>query len=67
MFQGLLMLAQEALTQETVATDAVTASALPEALRISGIALVAIFLVMGLFGTMIALFTRVFPVSNEES
>jgi hypothetical protein len=44
-----------------------TDTALPEALRISGIALVAIFLVMGLFGTMIALFARAFPVSNEES
>ena len=67
MIQSLLMLAQETMTQETVATDAVTASALPEALRISGIALVAIFLVMGLFGTMIALAARAFPVSSEES
>ncbi len=61
MIQSLLMLAQE-----TVAVDALAESALPEALRISGIALVAIFFVMGLFGSMIALFARAFPESNKE-
>lgn len=41
-------------------------SALPEALRISGIALAAIFLVMGLFGTMITLLSKIFPEDGEE-
>lgn len=42
-------------------------SALPEALRISGIALLAIFFVMGLFGSMIALLARLFPEQVDES
>ncbi|MGD9632686.1 MAG: hypothetical protein AB7G28_17050 [Pirellulales bacterium] len=42
-------------------------SALPEALRISGIALVAIFCVTGLFGAMIALLARMFPDVTDET
>jgi hypothetical protein len=42
-------------------------SALPEALRISGVALVAIFCVMGLFGAMILLLTRMFPDVEEPT
>lgn len=44
-----------------------TNSALPEALRISGIALVAIFVVMGMFGAMIALLARLFPDGADET
>jgi hypothetical protein len=51
------------------ATEATTAaaSALPEALQISGVALVAIFCVMGLFGAMIMLLTWLFPDESEGS
>ena len=42
-------------------------SALPEALRISGIALLAIFFVMGLFGALITLLSIIFPESDVES
>jgi hypothetical protein len=41
--------------------------ALPEALRISGIALLAIFFVMGLFGAMITLLSVIFPESEVGS
>jgi len=44
-----------------------TDSALPEALQISGIALLAIFFVMGLFGTLIALLARLFPDGVDEA
>jgi hypothetical protein len=42
--------------------------ALPEALQISGVAMLAIFVVMGLLGVMIALLQRIFPAdeSGEE-
>jgi hypothetical protein len=43
-----------------------TETALPEALRISGIALLAIFFVMGLFGAMIALLARLFPDGEDK-
>jgi hypothetical protein len=39
---------------------------LMEALRVSGIALLAIFLVMGLFGVMISLFSILFPAAEDE-
>jgi hypothetical protein len=41
--------------------------ALPDALRISGIALLAIFFVMGLFGAMITLLSLVFPESDNSN
>lgn len=41
--------------------------ALAEALRISGIALGAIFLVMGFFGILITLLVRAFPEGDGES
>lgn len=41
------------------------ANALPAALRISGIALITILIVMGLFGAMISLLGRVFPDKQE--
>jgi hypothetical protein len=62
MYENLLTIAQQ-----TVAAGSNTDSALPEALRISGVALVAIFIVMGLFGAMIALLSRVFPETVDES
>ncbi len=40
---------------------------LMEALRVSGIALLAIFLVMGLFGVMISLFSILFPATEDET
>lgn len=56
-----------AIAEQTVAPGANAESALPEALRISGVALMAIFFVMGLFGAMIALLSRVFPETLDES
>jgi hypothetical protein len=56
-----------ALAQQTVAAGSNADSALPEALRVSGVALVAIFIVMGLFGSMIALLSRLFPEAIDES
>ena len=56
-----------ALAEQAVAPAAQGGSALPEALHISGIALLAIFFVMGLFGTMIALLSRLFPEVDDES
>jgi len=56
-----------ALTEHSVAPGSYVGSALPEALRISGVALLAIFFVMGLFGAMIALLSRVFPETVDES
>lgn len=38
---------------------------LHEALRISGIALAGIFLVMGIFGAMTIVLTRLFPAEEE--
>ena len=38
-----------------------------EALRVSGIALLAIFFVMGLFGAMIRLFSILFPPTEDEA
>lgn len=38
-----------------------------EAFRVSGIALMAIFFVMGLFGVMIRLFSILFPPTEDEA
>lgn len=54
-----------AFAEQAVAPATQIGSALPEALRISGIALVAIFFVMGLFGTMITLLSLVFPEKDD--
>jgi len=62
LYENLLIGAQQA-----AAAGSNVESALPEALRISGVALVAIFFVMGLFGAMIALLSRVFPETVDES
>jgi hypothetical protein len=62
MFEPLLTFAAQ-----LVAAAAAAESALPEALRISGIGLVAIFFVMGLFGAMIKLLTWLFPEAADES
>ena len=62
MYENLLIVAQQA-----AAAGSSAESALPEALRISGVALMAIFFVMGLFGAMIALLSRVFPETVDES
>lgn len=43
-----------------------TETALPEALRISGVGLLAIFFVMGLFGSLIALLARLFPDGRDK-
>ncbi len=40
--------------------------ALSEALRISGIAIVAIFVVMGLLGVMIGLMGKLFPADEDD-
>jgi hypothetical protein len=56
-----------ALAEQVVAPAAEGGSALPEALHISGIALLAIFFVMGLFGAMITLLSRLFPEAEDES
>ena len=56
-----------ALAEQTVAAGSHGGSALPEALRISAIAMLAIFFVMGLFGAMITLFSVVFPETDDES
>jgi hypothetical protein len=61
MYEHVLILAEQAATPPSN-----VGSALPEALRISGIALVAIFFVMGLFGVMIALLSRLFPETAEK-
>lgn len=66
------------LTQMMTMTAAVTTTIAPaqgstpagseafaEALRIGGIAIVAIFVVMGLLGVMIALMGRLFPADEE--
>lgn len=50
-----------ASTTTQATTAAADGSALSQALRVSGIALVAIFVVMGLFGVLITLIGRVFP------
>lgn len=62
----LLAIANEGTDSLTSAVNGST-SALPEALRISGVALVAIFCVMGLFGLMILLLTRMFPDKEEQA
>lgn len=58
--------AAEATGAATTAATAAT-SALPEALQISGVALIAIFCVMGLFGAMILLLTWLFPDESENA
>ncbi len=48
--------------------EGVTPTVMPvlhEALRISGIALAGIFFVMGLFGGMTVVLTRLFPADDE--
>jgi hypothetical protein len=62
MYEQMLTLAEQAATPLSNVD-----SALPEALRISGIALLAIFFVMGLFGALIALLTRLYPDNSDES
>lgn len=54
-------------TEAAAAATTTAASALPEALRISGVALIAIFCVMGLFGAMIMLLTWLFPDESENA
>jgi hypothetical protein len=61
MYGSLLIIAEQMYVAGQVDT-----SALPEALRISAIALLAIFCVMGLFGTMITLLSLMFPETNDE-
>jgi hypothetical protein len=56
-----------AFAEQAVAPATQVGSALPEALHISGIALLAIFFVMGLFGAMITLLSRLFPEAEDES
>lgn len=67
MYENLLYENLLIVAQQSAAAGANAESALPEALRISGVALVAIFFVMGLFGAMIALLSRVFPETLDES
>jgi hypothetical protein len=56
-----------ALAEQAVATALQGGSALPEALRISGIGLIGIFFVMGLFGALITLLSFLFPEAVDES
>lgn len=62
MYENLLIIANQ-ITAAGQTHD----SALPEALRISAVALVAIFVVMALFGGMITLLSFVFPGTDDES
>jgi hypothetical protein len=55
------------LAEETPAPAWFASPTFLEALRISGVALVAIFFVMGLFGAMISLLARVFPQIADET
>ena len=57
----------EVATEALISPADDATSALSEALRISGVALVAIFCVMGLFGLMILLLTRMFPDKEEQA
>lgn len=52
---------------QSVAMVSFSDPVLLEALRISGIALLAIFFVMGLFGVMISLFSILFPANEDEA
>jgi hypothetical protein len=56
-----------AFAEQAVAPATQVGSALPEALNISGIALVAIFVVMGLFGAMITLLSMLFPDTEDTA
>jgi hypothetical protein len=56
-----------AFAEQAVASATQVGSALPEALNISGIALVAIFVVMGLFGAMITLLSMLFPDTDDTA
>ena len=67
MYENLLNANLLIVAQETADAGSHVESALPEALRISGVALLAIFFVMGLFGAMIALLSRIFPGAVDES
>ncbi len=49
-----------------ILAEATTQPALPQALRLSGVALVAIFVVMGLFALLISLLGRMFPEEPAE-
>ena len=51
----------------TTPTIAPTAGALTEALRISGVAMMAIFVVMGLFGALISLIGKACPEDESPS
>lgn len=51
----------------TLPTTLPAGSALGEALRISGVALVAIFVVMGLFGLLIKLLGKFMPESTQTT
>jgi ABC-type transport system involved in cytochrome bd biosynthesis fused ATPase/permease subunit len=62
MFENLL-----SFRSPSVAAVSFNDPVLLEALRISGIALVAIFFVMGLFGVMIRLFSILFPATEDEA
>lgn len=46
--------------------EATTQPVLPEALRVSGVAMLAIFVVMGLFALLISLLGRMFPDEPAE-
>jgi hypothetical protein len=50
-----------------IATVSFNDPVLLEAFRISGIAMLAIFFVMGLFGVMIRLFSILFPATEDEA
>ncbi len=56
-----------ALAEQNIAAGLTAGSALPEALRISSVALLAIFFVMGLFGGLITLLSLVFPDTSDEA
>jgi predicted DNA repair protein MutK len=49
-----------------ILAEATTQPALPQALRLSGVALVAIFVVMGLFAVLITFLGRLFPDEPAE-
>lgn len=49
-----------------ILAEATTQPALPQALRLSGVALVAIFVVMALFAVLITLLGRLFPDEPAE-
>lgn len=50
-----------------MATESPAAAVLSEAIRVSAIGMLGIFVVMGLFALMIILLTRVFPDGRDKS